>query len=211
LLQAIQKDSAADTDKEKEAAKVQLVRTLRHVDLNERPLAIEESGTSLISMKKTLGHDEVQAIITVLLVNLNDYFNVTKGLNTYQFIEVSEIIISEYGHIRIEELVFIFQKAKIEAELFGTLDGSKIFKWIKEYEAAKEESRHNRHLRQKNNDFDVYLSTDNSTRYRILSENLQQRYESKNLSMQTGEVIHPEKKKQKRKAKTTKKKKAKQS
>lgn len=194
----------AQTDAERESAKIQLVKTLRQVDLREQPLSLEKSGTSLRKMTHTLGRDQVHGVVMALLVNLNDYFNVSKGLNTYQIIEIAEMIMSEYENLRIEELVFIFQRSKMEAELFGSLDGSKIFGWLKDYETAKENDRHTRHLQQKNSDFLTYLPAGFSHKYKIMTDSMRKKYEAKNEAMRTGEAIIPVRINPTRKAKSTK-------
>lgn len=82
-----------------------------------------------------VGRPEVAEIIRLLLVNVNNYFNVKDALNHYQIVEIAEQIIDEFGRkLFIDELVYIFKKAKSQStkdnNIYNHIDGSIIFGWI---------------------------------------------------------------------------------
>jgi hypothetical protein len=160
-----------------------LVRVLAKVDPNANPLALSESSPSLRKLTFDYNFDALHSIVGALLVNVNDYFNVSRGLSATQIAEVSHMIITDYPYLRIEELVFIFQKAKKDAELFGSLDGSIIFKWIQEYEGNKEEARHQRHLVDKNSDYNIHVSDEQMAQFKVVTDNIREKYERKDRQM----------------------------
>lgn len=83
---------------------------------------------------RSLNRESVSKMIQLLLVNVNNYFNIKEGLNEYQVPEIAEQIIDEYGdRLFIDELVYIFKKAKTSAKLYHALDGSIIFRWIDDH------------------------------------------------------------------------------
>lgn len=97
-------------------------------------------------LAKKYGHHQVSGIIRLLLANLNEYFNIKNGLTLTQIKEIAQQIIDEVGgKMFIDELVYIFKKAKTHAKLFNNLDGSIIWGWIDEYLNNKAEQVHKEH------------------------------------------------------------------
>lgn len=162
---------------------MKLVKALGMVKSSSLPLDLESQGDSIKQLIIDNGHDLIMLLVNKLIINVNNYFNVTRGLNTFQIGEISGIIISDYWSLRIEELIFIFQNAKRNAELFGSLDGSIIFGWIHEYEIHKENTRHSRHLSQKNSDYQNHIGDGSIKRLRIVTDKMRQAYEMKDKQM----------------------------
>ena len=116
---------------------------------------------------KKLGRAEVTLIIRVLLVNVNDAFNV-KGLSEYQIKEIAEEIIEDYADILyIDELIYIFKKAKKDAKIFGKIDGSDIYGWLKEYDKAKMSQIYKRSHVDKHKDLIPTLAQDVAKKFTI--------------------------------------------
>ena len=106
------------------------------------------------------GRDEIAEIIRLLLVNVNNYFNVKDGLNGYQIIEIAEQIIDECGDkLFIDELVYIFKKAKTQTtkdnSIYNHIDGSIIFGWIDNHIAHKFHQREKRSAEHKAENYDI--------------------------------------------------------
>ena len=109
---------------------------------------------------RSLGRPEVAEIIRLLLVNVNNYFNVKDGLNNYQIEEIAEQIIDECGDkLFIDELVYIFKKAKSHStednRVYNHIDGSIIFGWIDKHIKNKFHERERKHNQNKGENFDL--------------------------------------------------------
>lgn len=105
---------------------------------------------------RTLGRKEVAEIIRLLLVNVNNYFNVKESLNTYQVDEIAEQIIDEYGdRLFMDELVYIFKKAKTTAQLYNAIDGAVIFRWIDAHYKMKEQCQMKKDVEYKSAGFEL--------------------------------------------------------
>jgi hypothetical protein len=109
---------------------------------------------------RSLGRQEVAEIIRLLLINVNNYFNVKDGLNLYQIVEIAEQIIDECGDkLFIDELVYIFKKAKSHStkdnSVYNHIDGSIIFGWIDQHIRNKFHERERNHANNKGENFDL--------------------------------------------------------
>lgn len=101
------------------------------IDIVQYPIV---KSRNILYLTQKLGRPEVAEIIKLLIVNVNNSFNIKNGLNLYQVDEIAENIIDIYGEkLFIDQLIYIFKKAKTSAELYQTLDMSVIFRWIDIY------------------------------------------------------------------------------
>jgi hypothetical protein len=127
------------------------------VDIVQRKIIKSRNINHLV---RSLGRPEVAEIIRLLLVNVNNYFNVKDGLNNYQIIEIAEQIIDECGDkLFIDELVYIFKKAKSHStkdnSVYNHIDGSIIFGWIDQHYKHKFSERERKHINNKSENFDL--------------------------------------------------------
>jgi len=144
---------------------------------------------------KTLGSEEVAKIIRLLLVNINDSFNVKQGLTLYQMKEIAWQIIDECGDkLFIDELIYIFKKAKTDAQVYNKLDGSDIFRWIDKHYSERINNRNANDAEHKIGNADIMIPK------HILPkayEDLRDKYI--NTTMNISESLSPAPKKSKKK------------
>ena len=160
MLEVFRKVDSKQTELEVyEKAYGEVVVTRKVVGQKEGKEVVKYETTksrNIAHLVKTLGRDEVAEIIRLLLVNVNNSFNIKNGLNIYQVNETADDIIELYGNrLFMDELIYIFKKAKTTAELFQSLDGSTICRWIEAHYKMKEHCQMRKDAEYKSKGFDL--------------------------------------------------------
>jgi len=200
-----------------------LLDVFRKIDTKKNELAIAKNaivyatnpdgslklkeGIALIRESRNINHlikkytrPEITAIIRILILNVNGYFNVKNGLSSLQVKEIAEQIMDECGvDLSIDELIYIFKKAKTTAKLYDRLDGAIIFGWIDAHYKSIADQRIASHEDVKNNATIPTYMQDLAGKFRVVSEKMVKKYELRDLgkidvSGLTGK-IKPKKKK----------------
>jgi len=105
---------------------------------------------------KHIGIEETAAIVRLLIVNLNESFNVKNPLKLEQIYECAELIIEKYGdRLYIDELIYIFKRAKMEARTYDHLSGNMIYSYIDGFFEGLERRKNENHIENKTKDFNV--------------------------------------------------------
>lgn len=115
-----------------------------------------ERSRLIAHLVKHIGIEETAIIIRLLIINLNDSFNVKTPLKTEQIYECAELIIEKYGNrLYIDELIYIFKRAKMEARTYDHLSGNMIYSYINNFFEKLEERNHEGHIENKTKDFHI--------------------------------------------------------
>lgn len=191
-------------ERQKAVAIKKLTKTFALVDTNKSRVQVQREGKSLVAYAKEIGEgniekgeSEVEKIIMVLLINLNNYFNITNGLTASQIAEIAVQIYEECKQVlTIEEIVYIFKKKKYESELFNRLDGNIIFKWIDEHIAKRGDERYSEHQDIKAGAFVESQLDDN---LKNMNKKLAEKYVQRDLQLITGREAQQAKQKTKKK------------
>lgn len=97
--------------------------------------AYNTQSTSLAALKKQYSPDWTQAYIAVWIVNINEFFNVSRPMSDSQVEETAFHILTIYYYLKISDITLIFNRAKRGefGQLYESLDGSKILSWFEKY------------------------------------------------------------------------------
>lgn len=133
-------------------------------------------------MVKKMGNHSVHSIICLLIANLNEFFNLKHSLNINQVKEISQQIIDEVGDVLfLDELIYIFKKAKTHAKLWNNLDGSIIWSWIDEFLTNRNDQRYNQHVNSKSETYISSIALDVSKNFIFYDANRNRKYEERDL------------------------------
>jgi hypothetical protein len=96
---------------------------------------------SIIDIKNELDVIGVRAILSILISDVVEFFNVGKTMNDRQIAITCDLIIEEYPYMKIEDLKLCFKNAmKLKyGKLYDRIDGSIIIGWLNEYEKERAE------------------------------------------------------------------------
>jgi hypothetical protein len=89
---------------------------------------------SLSRFRKEAGDEKATSILILILNDVIDFFNVNNTMNGNQVLITAEMILDEYGYLKIDDFKLCFNRAK--RGLFGPvyrMDGNVILSWIETY------------------------------------------------------------------------------
>lgn len=89
---------------------------------------------TIAQIKNTVSLNDVRALLTIALCEICDFFNVGKNMNSNQIAITVDIIIENFGHLKLEEIKYCFRRAMMREKLFDRLDGNIILGWLREYD-----------------------------------------------------------------------------
>lgn len=95
--------------------------------------------TPLVAIGKEYGEIQTAALMTVILNDLIDFFNVANSMNAIQVAYTIRLIRDEYYYFTIEDFKVCFDNAKKGryGKLYGGIDGSVIMDWLGQYAAER--------------------------------------------------------------------------
>jgi hypothetical protein len=90
-------------------------------------------------IRKHHGESASIAILTLLIDNINDFFNVVRPMNPAQIVDTSKLILQDYYFYKPEEFKLCFDRAKKGqyGKVFDRIDGSIIFEWLRLYDSER--------------------------------------------------------------------------
>lgn len=97
--------------------------------------AYKTESFSLAKIKKAYSEDWTLAYISLWIVNINEFLNVSRPMSEPQIEETSFLILSQYYYLKLSDITLIFTKAKRGdwGPLYESLDGMKILSWFEKY------------------------------------------------------------------------------
>lgn len=89
---------------------------------------------SIATYKKEAGEVNVRAVMVLILSDIIDFFNVSNSMNANQITNTIEIILDNYGYLKIDDFKLCFDLAKrgIYGQIYR-MDGNVILSWIESY------------------------------------------------------------------------------
>jgi hypothetical protein len=88
----------------------------------------------IAEFRREVGEEAANAVLNIIVSDLVDFFNVSNSMNAQQIIATVELILDNYGFLKIDDLKLCFNWAK--RGLFGAvyrMDGQIILSWIEKY------------------------------------------------------------------------------
>ncbi len=84
---------------------------------------------------ETTGDMTVRAIVLLMLTDCVSFFNVGKTMTQPQLAQTAEMIIDDYGFLKIDDfkLLFTYAKKGYYGQLYDCIDGNVIIRWIETY------------------------------------------------------------------------------
>lgn len=111
--------------------------TLKPRDANE---CINSPVCTLGAFKRATTNEEtgdttVRAIVLLMLTDCVSFFNVGKTMTQPQLAQTADMIIDDYGYLKIDDfkLLFTYAKKGYYGQLYDCIDGNVILLWIEKY------------------------------------------------------------------------------
>lgn len=124
-----------------DALQVEIFRSLRRKTMQE---AFEEKGASIAELTKVSapGRPEVSlatTMLTVVVAQQVQYFNVGKTLNAAQVAIVVEELIERFDYMTLEEIATAFALHRRTAQVYDRLDPNILIGWIYDYDLTRDQ------------------------------------------------------------------------
>ena len=121
-----------------------------------------EDLKSIVLIKKEQGAEVVQSALSMLILTVNDFFNLAQPMKPSQIKQTAELIMERYYYLKLEEFQLCFKNAMAGdyGTIYNRLDGSVIFEWLKKFDAERDRAveikRNEEHAR--NNMYEIFAS-----------------------------------------------------
>lgn len=112
---------------------MKVIKTCRGI--NTTIAAIDSDMPSLVSLKKSIGENSVQAYIEMWIINLLEFINIGKSMSDTQVFETASMIICEFSLLNLSDINLIFKMGKMGkfGQIYDRLDGQIILGWFEKY------------------------------------------------------------------------------
>ena len=113
--------------------------------LNERQMLNEimKEDREIQSISRIRKEDPERALdeISLLIIDLQKFFDTKRKLGEDQIYETSALILSEYSWLTLYEIAFCFKEGKLGkyGKVYDRLDGSIILEWLKAWDQRRTE------------------------------------------------------------------------
>lgn len=95
---------------------------------------------TIAEIKNKVSLDDARALLSIAVCEVCDFFNVGKNMNNTQVALTVDLIIGQFGALKLEEIKYCFYRAMTCEKLFDRLDGNIILGWLIEYDAERTET-----------------------------------------------------------------------
>lgn len=123
-------------------------------------LAVKDDCDSLASIRKKVGKNVSINILTVWLINLNDFLNISRKMNPVQIEETCDLLYDEFYYLKISDIALLMKRIKTGyyGQFYESIDGMKIMEMFYQYAQERingileRSEREERELKIKNNE-----------------------------------------------------------
>jgi hypothetical protein len=117
--------------------------------VNSVELCLHSDTPALSVLKKENGEDKVLTMLEMWIVDINEFFNVNHKMTPAQIKETSIFLLEDYYYFKIADINYIFSNAKKGryGNLYGSLDGAKIYGWFEKHDVERAQRSYNEALK----------------------------------------------------------------
>lgn len=101
--------------------------------------AINSQSPPLATIKAELGEQQLLAILTLIIADAVEFFNIGKSMTGEQIVSTAKLIAKDYYYLKPEDFKLCFDNAKRGkyGKLFDRLDGMIIMEWLETYSGSR--------------------------------------------------------------------------
>ena len=104
-------------------------QSLAHVILKHKP-------TSLQKIAKEQGNEKVVDLISILIIEVLEWFNVKNSMTDTQIVDASYMIYNDFKHFNLYDIGLCFNQGKTckYGKVYDRIDGGILFEWLTRYD-----------------------------------------------------------------------------
>lgn len=103
------------------------------------PQCLQSNTPALSELKKREGEDKVLTLLEIWIVDINKFLNMNNKMAPVQIKQTALMLLQDFYYFRIADINYLFTQAKKGkyGELYGSIDGSKIYKWFERHDKER--------------------------------------------------------------------------
>ena len=119
-------------------------------EFNTPAKCIASDTPHLAVIRKERGEEATLALIEAWIVDANEFLNIQRTMNPRQIKQTAIMVLDDFYYFKIADINLLFTRAKKGqyGELYGALDGMKVYQWFEQYDYERSETAYNEALRQ---------------------------------------------------------------
>ncbi len=118
--------------------------------LDSPALCLNSNTPALAEIRKDEGENKVLTVLEMWIVDINDFFNINNKMKPGQIKETALMILQDFYYMNIADLNLVFSNAKKGkfGNLYGFLDGSKIYQWFDDHDKERANAAYRERLKE---------------------------------------------------------------
>jgi len=114
-----------------------IIFDLKHV--KTVPECIKSNTPALAELQKSQGEDKTLTLLEIWIVDINKFLNMNNKMTPVQIKQTALMVLQDFYYFRIADINYLFTQAKKGkyGELYGSIDGSKIYKWFERHDKER--------------------------------------------------------------------------
>lgn len=101
--------------------------------------AIKSPSPPLATIKHELGEQALIALLTLMIADAVEFFNVGKSMTGEQIVQTSKLIFKDYFYLKPDDFKLCFDNAKRGkyGTMYDRMDGAVVFSWLEKYSESR--------------------------------------------------------------------------
>ena len=122
-------------------------------DCNTPAKCLQSTTPTLAEIRKEHGENKTLTAVEAWIVDTSDFMNVSRPMNPKQIRQTAILVLSDFYYFKVADINLVFTRAKKGqfGELYGSLDGTKIYSWFDKYDCERSGEAYNEALRKHDN------------------------------------------------------------
>lgn len=103
------------------------------------PDCLGSKTPSLAELKNKSGEDKVLTLVEMWILEANEFFNVNNKMTPVQIKQTAIMVFQDFYYFKVADINYLFTQAKKGryGELYGSIDGSKIYSWFEKHDIER--------------------------------------------------------------------------
>jgi len=119
-------------------------------ECNTPAKCLQSNTPTLAEIRKENGEDKVLTAIEAWIVDMSEFLNISRPMNPRQIRQTAVLVLGDFYYFKVADINLLFTRAKKGqyGELYGSLDGMKVYQWFEQYDIERAEIAYNDALRE---------------------------------------------------------------
>jgi len=120
------------------------------INIKTLPQCLSSKTPALAELKRDSGEEKVLTLLEMWILDVNKFFNMNNKMSPVQIKQTALMVLQDFYYFKIADINYLFTQAKKGkyGEMYGSLDGSKIYRWFESHDIERSEEKYFNSLKQ---------------------------------------------------------------